>query len=151
MPNKKPQNQRSRAWSPAAEPSSLSFPLSGTVPASEGCDNIYLELCSAASKFSVGFLFFCYLFSNCLPGDSAGKGPVWQCRRRKRHRFEPWVRKIPWRRKQKSTPVFSPGKSQGKRILAGYSRRTKLSDRAGIAKLLLDLISNFDNALIIKT
>ena len=31
-----------------------------------------------------------------------------QCRRRE---FDPWVRKIPWRRKWQSTPVFLPGKS----------------------------------------
>ena len=37
------------------------------------------------------------------------------------HRFEPWIRKIPWRRKWQPTPVFLPGKSHGQRILAGYS------------------------------
>ena len=35
--------------------------------------------------------------------------------------FDPWVRKIPWRRKWQPTPVFLPGKSQGQRSLAGYS------------------------------
>ena len=30
---------------------------------------------------------------------ASGKEPVCQCRRCKRHRFNPWVRKIPWRRK----------------------------------------------------
>ena len=29
-----------------------------------------------------------------------------------RHRFNPWVRKIPWRRAWQPTPVFLPGKSQ---------------------------------------
>jgi len=32
----------------------------------------------------------------------------------------PWVRKIPWRRAQQPTPVFSPGESHGQRTLAGY-------------------------------
>ena len=36
-------------------------------------------------------------------------------------RFKPWVRKIPWRRKWKPTPVFLPGKSHGQRSVAGYS------------------------------
>ena len=27
-----------------------------------------------------------------------GKEPTCQCKRRKRHRFDPWVGKIPWRR-----------------------------------------------------
>jgi len=37
-----------------------------------------------------------------------------------RGRFDPWVRKIPWRRKWQPTPVFLPGKSQGQRGLVGY-------------------------------
>ena len=32
-----------------------------------------------------------------------------------------WVRKIPWRRKWQSTPVFLPGKSPGQRSLEGCS------------------------------
>ena len=35
--------------------------------------------------------------------------------------FDPWVRKIPWRRKCQSTPVCWPGKSHGQRNLVGYS------------------------------
>ena len=35
--------------------------------------------------------------------------------------FDPWVRKIPWRKKQQPTPVFLPGKSHGRRSPAGYS------------------------------
>ena len=35
--------------------------------------------------------------------------------------FDPWVGKIPWRRKWPPTPVFLPGKSHGQRSLAGYS------------------------------
>ena len=37
--------------------------------------------------------------------------------------FDPWVRKIPWRRKWQPTPVFLPRKSHGQRSLAGYSPR----------------------------
>ena len=36
-----------------------------------------------------------------------------------RHRFNPWVRKIPWRKAWQPTPVFLPGKSHGQRRLAG--------------------------------
>ena len=35
--------------------------------------------------------------------------------------FDPWVRKIPWRRKWQPTPVFLPGESHGQRSLVGYS------------------------------
>ena len=38
----------------------------------------------------------------------------------KRHRFDPWVRKVPWRRAWQPTPVFLPGESHGQRSLAGY-------------------------------
>ena len=34
---------------------------------------------------------------------------------------EPWVGKIPWRRKWQSTPVLLPGKSHRQRSLVGYS------------------------------
>ena len=37
------------------------------------------------------------------------------------HRFNSWVRKIPWRRKWQPTPIFLSGKSYGQRSLAGYS------------------------------
>ena len=37
------------------------------------------------------------------------------------HRLDPWVRKIPWRRKWQPTPVSLSGKSHGQRSMAGYS------------------------------
>jgi len=36
-------------------------------------------------------------------------------------RFDPWVRKIPWRRKWQPTPVFLPEEFYGQRSLVGYS------------------------------
>ena len=38
-----------------------------------------------------------------------------------RHRFDPWVGKIPWRRAWLPTPVFLPGESHRQRGLADYS------------------------------
>ena len=35
--------------------------------------------------------------------------------------FDPWFRKIPWKRKWQPTPVFLPGESHGGRSLVGYS------------------------------
>ena len=63
-----------------------------------------------------------------------GEESSWQCKRGRRHRFDPWVRKILWRRKWQPTPVFLPGKSHGQRILVVYSHRvaksyTRLSTR----------------------
>ena len=39
----------------------------------------------------------------------------------RRRGLDPWVRKIPWRRKWQPTPVFLPGECHGQRSLAGYS------------------------------
>ena len=35
--------------------------------------------------------------------------------------FNPWVRKIPWKRQWLPTPVFLPGEPRGQRSLASYS------------------------------
>ena len=50
-----------------------------------------------------------------LPMRLRGKESACQCR------FDPWVWKIPWRRKWQPTRVFLLGKSHGQRSLAGYS------------------------------
>ena len=44
-----------------------------------------------------------------------------QCRIRRRLGFDPWVGKIPRRKKWQPTPVFLPGKSHGQRGLVSYS------------------------------
>ena len=48
----------------------------------------------------------------------SGKESTCQCRKCK---FDPWVGKIPWRRKWRPTPVFMPGKSHRHSSLVGYS------------------------------
>ena len=64
-----------------------------------------------------------------LPRWHSGKESASQRRRCKRHRFDPWVRNIPWRPKWQPTPVFLPGEFHGQRSLAGYSSwRCKESD-----------------------
>ena len=39
----------------------------------------------------------------------------------RRSKFDPWVRKIPWKRKWQPIPIFLPGKSHGQRSLVGFS------------------------------
>ena len=56
-----------------------------------------------------------------FPGGVSGKKSTCQCRGLKRCGFDPWVRKIPWRRKWQPTPVILPGKFQGQRSPVGYS------------------------------
>ena len=68
---------------------------------------------------------------NCLCIELFGKEglPKWfigskiflKCKRCRRRRFHPWVRKIPWRRAGQPSPVFLPGESQGQRRWAGYN------------------------------
>ena len=56
-----------------------------------------------------------------FPGGSVVKNlPAMQetCRR---HKFDLWVRKIPWSRKWQPIPVFLPGKSHGQGNLAGHT------------------------------
>ena len=56
-----------------------------------------------------------------FPRWNSGKASACQCRRHKRRELDPWVGKIPWRRKWQSTPVFLPGEYHGQRSLVGYS------------------------------
>ena len=56
-----------------------------------------------------------------LPRGLSSQESSCQCRRHRRHGFDPWVGKIPWRRAWQPTPVFLPGESHGQESLAGYS------------------------------
>ena len=54
---------------------------------------------------------FCITLSsnNCGPpfgGAAGGKEPAGHCRKRKRLGFNPWIRKIPWRKAWQPTPVL---------------------------------------------
>ena len=53
-----------------------------------------------------------------VPWWLSGKESACQWRR---HVFNPWVRKIPWRKKWQPTLISLPGKFHGQRILASYS------------------------------
>ena len=56
-----------------------------------------------------------------LPRLLSGKESGFHCRRHRRYRFDPWVGKIPWRRKWRPTPVFLPEGSHGQWSLVGYN------------------------------
>ena len=55
-----------------------------------------------------------------FPGGPRGKKLICQCRRHKKYGFNPWVRRMPWRRAWQPTAVFLPGESHGQRSLVGY-------------------------------
>ena len=62
-------------------------------------------------------------------GQYRGSGLLKRCRRHRRRGFNPWVQKIPWRRKWQSTPVFFPQKISQAEEPAGY--RSKGLQRVG--------------------
>ena len=67
--------------------------------------------------FKPGVVYFFYTFANVgLPTWFSGKESACQCRS---CGFDPWVRKIPWRRAWQPTPVF--WRIPGQRSLVGCS------------------------------
>ena len=61
-----------------------------------------------------------------LPRWLSCKESTCQCRR---HGFDPWIGKIPWRRDWQPTPIFLPRESHGQRGLVGcYQWGCKESD-----------------------
>ena len=69
-------------------------------------------------KVFIYIFYINYFYKVGFPWCLNGKQSACQCRR---HRFDPWVEEIPWRRKWQHTPVFLPGKYHGQRSLVGYS------------------------------
>ena len=91
------------------------------------------RLSSISSTHNLGF-----------PGGGSPEETACQCRSHKRHWFDPWVGKIPWRRAWQPTPLFLPGESHRQRSLAGYSswgcKESGMSvetSHTGVHKLLL--------------
>ena len=78
-----------------------------------------LENCNASYKWYIALLFREPPFDIVIPWWLSGKESAYQeCRR---PWFDPWVWKIPWRRKWLPPPVFLLGKSHRQRSLASYS------------------------------
>ena len=75
--------------------------------------------CSIDSVFPNSWSLMFFLMG--FPGGISGKESTCQCRRSKRHEFDPWVGKTPWGRAWQPTPVFLPGEAHGQRGLLGYS------------------------------
>ena len=62
-----------------------------------------------------------------FPGGASCKEPACQYRNHKRRGFDPWVRKIPWKRAWQLTPVFMPEESSGQRSLWALVHRVAKS------------------------
>ena len=105
------------------------------------------ECINAVDVYCPGFTFnpsLCHLESKALNPylnctkvssiSSLGKSTLWPnishktafweqrvCLQCRRPRFNPWVRKIPWRREWLPSTVFLPGEFHGQRSLESYS------------------------------
>ena len=76
---------------------------------------VYVCVCVHASLPSIFFFNNFYLG---FPGSLSGNESACYCRR---HKFNPWVGKIPRRKKQQPTPVSLSGNYHGQRNPVGYS------------------------------
>ena len=85
------------------------------------CLNCPASKWQSQSFISVSLAWVCVFNGDVEPfillDGSAGK----QSARLRRCVFNPWVRKIPWRRKCQPTAVYLPEKSHGQGSLMGYS------------------------------
>ena len=72
-------------------------------------------------QFAIDYFFLIICILGFPKGGAGDKEPTCQCKRLRRPGFDPWVGKLPWRRKWLPTPVFLPGESHGQRSLVGYS------------------------------
>ena len=72
-----------------------------------------LELKENVQDGDVNEIINTWMVFRGFPGGAGGIGTACQCRRHKRHGFDPLVRKSPWRRARQPIPVFLPGKFHG--------------------------------------
>ena len=98
----------------------MSFSLSFVSNTLSNCLYIWEVFCTDYQVSKEGLLLLSSLGLWGFPGGAGSKEPACQCRRHKRHGFNPWARNSPWRRAWQPTPVFLPEGSHGQRSLAGY-------------------------------
>ena len=103
-------------YHPHPQPFPLSFPPdSSPYPVDTLSYLIFLPCVCFCTNDQLHVYFLMNYLSPLLKG-----GIACQCKRHRRREFNPWVRKIPWRRKLQPTPVFLPGESHGQRSLVRW-------------------------------
>ena len=80
-----------------------------------------LIILKSAKEIQWSLLYAEYTSKNGPPRRCSGKEPACQCGKQQRHRLDPWVGEIPWRKKWQPTPVLLPGKSHEQRSLVNHS------------------------------
>ena len=106
--------------------SNLTFTFLKEIESSALASQAAAAAAAAAAESLQSCPTLCDLIDSSPSGSSApgilcasGKEHAWQCRRRKRYAFNPWIGKIPWRRAWHPTAVVLPGESPGQRSLVG--------------------------------
>ena len=93
----------------------------------EGGNVQKLERSRVAVIISLSLFYSLHQYYILFIFGTSGKEPACQCWSFRSRGFNPWVRKIPWRRAWLPTPVFLPGESHGQRNLVGHSHRVAKS------------------------
>ena len=104
------------------------------LPSHLSCVQLFVTLWTVAYQALLSMGFSRHEYWSGLPcplprgflGVASGKEPACQCRR---PGFNPWARKIPWRRKWQPTPVFLLGYSHRQESGRLQSMGSKESDR----------------------
>ena len=91
------------------------------------CEEFYFNLFNLDSFCDHGILYMKLIHQQGFPRWYSAKLSAYQCRRCKRWRFGPWVRKTLRSRKWQPNPVFLPGKLHGQKSLAAYRHRVTKS------------------------
>ena len=111
----------------------INAPLSSLPVHSSTCS--HLSSLHATERRGPFFLILSHHSSQGFPGGASGKEAACQCRRRKRHRFHPWVGKIPWRSMAMHSSILAcripwteePGELQPMGLQTGVAKcRTRL-------------------------
>ena len=103
----------------------------------------YVSFRCTAKWFGYIYLLYIYVYNPHplgFPDSASSKEPTCQCRRHKRCRLDPWVGKIPCRRKRQPTSVFLLGnpmnggawESTVHRVAKSWTRLKRLSLHACI-------------------
>ena len=107
----------------------------------------YSRYCTILSMLWVKFTFiltmsvlFRPLFR--LPRWLSSKRIHLQGRRHRRYRFDPWVRKIPWRRQWQPTPAFLPGESHGQRLQSWSCKESDTNEASEHRQIIQTYLSN---------
>ena len=94
--------------------------LCGKSSGDRGTQRVGLSLCPLSQSADLRPCVYRGPKKPDFPGDARGEELTCQRRRHKGCEFEPWVKKIPWRRAWQPIPMFLPGESHEQRSLVGY-------------------------------